>query len=152
MYAGGWPGFRGFREPQRSIFVVLADTGARIGEIKWLTWEDVDFKSNCLHIRPKDNWTPKTGNQRAIPMTQRVRNLLQKRKREFRWVFTAGKSKKYPTGGNQVSERRLLVSIKRVLKGLGIKGHLHTFRHAYISHALSNGVPEPVPFHRRARR
>ena len=132
------------REPQRSIFIVLANTGARIGEIKWLTWKDVDFRNNRLHIRPKDDWTPKSGDQRAIPTTDRVQRLLQKRQREFRWVLTAGKSKKYPRGGNQISERRLLVSLKRVLRKLGIEGHLHTFRHAYISHALSHGVPEPV--------
>lgn len=57
---------------------------------------------------------------------------------------TVGKSKKYPRGGNQFSARRLLVSLKRVLRKLGIEGHVHTFRHAYISHALSHGVPEPV--------
>lgn len=132
------------QEPQRSIYTVLADTGARIGEIKWLTWEDVDFKRNVLHIRPKDDWSPKTGDQRAIPMTDRVRKLLKERRRDHRWVFTAAPSKKYPNGDHQISERRLLRSLKRLLKRLKIEGHLHTFRHAFISHALSTGVPEAV--------
>lgn len=131
-------------EPQRSIYVVLADTGARIGEIKWLTWDDVDFRRNVLHIRSKDDWTPKTGDQRAIPMTDRVRRLLSSRRRAHRWVFTAAPSRTYPNGDHQISERRLLRSLKRLLKKLNIKGHLHTFRHAFISHALSTGVPESV--------
>ncbi|MCA9032134.1 MAG: tyrosine-type recombinase/integrase [Planctomycetaceae bacterium] len=130
------------REPQRSVYTVLADTGARIGEIKWLTWEDVDFERNVLRIRPKDNWSPKTGDQRAIPMSKRVRKMLKSRSRGFRWVFTAAPSKKYPKGGHQISERRLLRSLKRLLKRLNIRGHLHTFRHAFISNALSKGVPE----------
>ncbi len=132
------------QEPQRSIFTVLADTGARIGEIEWLTWDDVDFRRNVLHIRPKDDWIPKTGDQRAIPMTDRVARLLKSRPRQHRWVFTAGASKKYPQGGHRISERRLLCSLKRLLKRLGLAGHLHTFRHAFISHALSTGVPEAV--------
>lgn len=132
------------QEPQRSIYTVLADTGARIGEIKWLTWDDVDFRRNVLHIRPKDDWTPKTGDQRAIPMTDRVRKLLKGRRHEHRWVFTAAPSKKYARGDHQISERRLLRSLKRLLKLLHIPGHLHTFRHAFISHALSTGVPEAV--------
>ena len=131
-------------EPQRSVFTILADTGARIGEIEWLEWSDVDFQRNVLHIRAKDGWIPKTGNQRAIPMTDRVRRLLRSRRREHRWVFTAAPSRTYPNGDHQISERRLLRSLKRLLKKLNIKGHLHTFRHAFISHALSTGVPEAV--------
>ena len=131
-------------EPQRSIYTVLADTGARIGEIKWLTWDDVDFEQNVLHIRPKDDWTPKNGDQRAVPMSNRVSRLLKSHKRLHRWVLTAAASKKYPNGDHQISERRLLRSLKRLLKRLGIQGHLHTFRHAFISNALSSGVPESV--------
>ena len=42
----------------------------------------------------------------------------------------------------QVSERRLLQYLQRILKKIGLPGHLHTFRHAFISLALINGVPE----------
>lgn len=128
----------------RSILTVLADTGARVGEIKWLTWEDIDFERRLLHIRSKDDWTPKTGDSRVIPMTSRVYELLRARPREHRWVFTAAASTKYPCGDHQFSERRLLVALKRTLKRVGLIGHLHTFRHAYISHAVSMNVPEAV--------
>ena len=56
------------------------------------------------------------------------------------WVFT------FPAVGRyrdrQVSERRLLQYLQRILKKIGLPGHLHTFRHAFISLALINGVPE----------
>ena len=39
---------------QRPALIILADSGMRIGELIWLTWEDVDFERNVLHIRPKD--------------------------------------------------------------------------------------------------
>jgi integrase len=37
-----------------------------------------------------------------------------------------------------------LVALKRVLKTLALPGKLHTFRHTYISQALTRGVPEAV--------
>jgi site-specific recombinase XerD len=131
-------------EPHRSILTMLADTGARVGEIKWLTWDDVDFGHNVLHIRAKDGWKPKTGDRRAIPMTSRVKKLLNSRRRKTEWVFTAAPSRKYPNADHQFSERRLLQYLKRVLKPLGLKGHLHTFRHTFISHAISSGIPAEV--------
>jgi integrase len=132
------------REPQRLIFIALADSGMRIGELTFLTWHDVDFDHGVIHIRAKEEWKPKTGDQRAIPLTLRVRTMLESRPRGSRWVFTSEPSRRYPEGGHQVSERHLLVSLKRVLKKLGLVGHLHTFRHAFISHALTQGIPEAI--------
>lgn len=74
-----------------------------------MTWDDVDFESNVLHIRPKAGWKPKTGDARRVPMTDRVRTILAGRERDFLWVFTAAPSRKYPDGGNQISERRLII-------------------------------------------
>lgn len=129
-------------EPQKSIYLALADTGMRIGEVQWLTWGDVDFANNKIHIQPKDGWKPKSGDAREVPMTPRLRKMLAARPHTAQWVFTAGVSKKYPSGGNQISERRLLVSLKRLLKRLGLSeaGKLHTFRHSFISDALANGI------------
>ena len=42
--------------------------------------------------------------------------------------MTAPASKQYPRGDQPVSERRRLVCLKRVLRRLGLPGHLHTFR------------------------
>jgi integrase len=46
--------------------------------------------------------------------------------------------------GPPVSERRLLLFRKSILKKLGLRGHLHTFRHAFLSAALTSGIPETV--------
>ncbi len=131
-------------QPCQVALTVLADTGLRIGELKHLTWDDVDFLNNVLHVRPKEGWKPKTGDQRAVPMSARVRSLLEGLPRQFTWVLTASPSPKYPNGDHQVSERRLLKALKSILKKLGLRGHLHTFRHAFISRALTSGIPESV--------
>jgi integrase len=131
-------------QPCQPALTILADTGLRVGELKHLTWDDVDYVNNVLHVRPKDGWKPKTGDQRAVPMSPRVRALLEGLPQDSTWVVTAPPSPKYPNGDHQISERRLLKALKQILKNLGFKGHLHTFRHAFISRALTSGIPESV--------
>lgn len=75
-------------EMQKIAFTILADTGLRVGELQWLTWADVDSDRNVLHVRPKEGWTPKTGDQRAVPMSPRLRGLLASMARRSQWVVT----------------------------------------------------------------
>jgi len=44
----------------------------------------------------------------------------------------------------QIRQRRLLDYLKRLHKKLGLPGRLHTFRHTFISLALTRGVPEAM--------
>jgi integrase len=129
---------------QRPVFIMLAETGMRIGEVKFLTWDDVDFENGVVHIQAKDDWKPKTGDTRVVPMSPAARKMLAEQPRRAAWVFTAKASRKHPAGDHQVSEQRLLQHLKRVLKKLGLPGHLHTFRHSFISHALTQGIAEAV--------
>ena len=43
----------------------------------------------------------------------------------------------------QMSDRWLLATLKRTLKKLDMKGHVHTFRHSFVSHALVVGKVPP---------
>jgi site-specific recombinase XerD len=130
------------KPPYESPLIFLAETGTRVGEAKWLTHDDVDLERRLIHIRPKDGWKPKSGDQRAIPMTDRLFAMLSAIPKRGRWVFTARVTTRHPEVGRQISERRLLQYLKRVLKRLGYVGHLHTFRHSFISFAANTGVPE----------
>jgi integrase len=51
---------------------------------------------------------------------------------------------KMPRRWTQISDRRALCHLKTVLKQLKLEGHQHTFRHSFISHALTSGVPEAI--------
>ncbi len=123
---------------------LLAETGLRIGELQWLTWDDIDLGNNVVHVRPKRGWSTKTGNYRRVPLSGRAKETFCKLPRKWKWVVTAPASAKYPQGDRQISERRLLRVLKRLLKKLELNGHLHTFRHSFISRAVINGVPEAV--------
>jgi integrase len=130
--------------PHQAPLVFLAETGARVGEAKWLTWEDVDFERRLIHIRAKAGWKPKSGDERVVPMSDRVFDLLSALPHTSNWVFTARVTQRHPIVGRQISERRQLDYLKRLLKRLGLKGHLHTFRHSFISFAANSGVAERV--------
>ena len=134
------------RPPHRDALELLAETGMRIGEAKHLTWADVVLEgaSPVLHVRPKDGWKPKTGDIRAIPLSPRAVELLGSLSRHSKWVLTAPPRPSDPKGQRQISERRLLLHLKRLLARIGLPGHLHTFRHFFISHAASQAVPEAV--------
>jgi integrase len=131
-------------EPYRPIFTILADTGFRIGEVQFLTWDDVDLENNLLHVRAKEGWKPKDGDQRSVPMSTRVRAILEHLPRNSHWVVVAPASQKYPKGDHKNLDRRALRTLKRVLRRLGLKGKIHTFRHAFLSHALIRGTPEAL--------
>lgn len=131
-------------EAYRPYFTFLRETGCRAGEGKFLTWSDVDVKRGEILIRPKDDWKPKTGDQRRVPITARLAAMLQSQPHHGRWVFRAVPTSLHPDVCRQISERRALLALKRVLTGLKLNGHLHTFRHTYISQALSAGIPEAV--------
>ena len=48
-----------------SLVVFFAARAILRRELRHLTWEDVDFGRNVLHVRPKDGWQPKTGDKRV---------------------------------------------------------------------------------------
>lgn len=130
--------------PHRPSLVLLAETGMRVGELRWLSWDDVDLTLGVIKVQPKDDWKPKTGDQRVVPISATARAQLEALPRRARWVVTAAPSRFYADGKHQISDRRVLQYLKRVLKRLGLKGHVHTFRHAFISHALTHGTPEAI--------
>jgi integrase len=131
-------------EDIKPALTLLAETGMRFGELAWLTWDDIDLKANVLHIQPKEGWKPKTGDQRAVPLTPMVRQLLASLPRRWRWVVTMPASARCRRPGRQWTERRLLSALKGVLKKLELPGKLHTFRHTFISNALLQGTPVSV--------
>lgn len=77
-------------------------------------------------------------------MSPRLNTFLAGHPRSGRWVLTAAPTKKYPTTGPQISERRSLNALKRVLKKLKLQGKLHSFRHGFISRCLTLGIEESV--------
>ena len=128
------------RQPHQDLFRLLAWTGMRIGEVQYLTWDDVDFDNKVIKVQAKRDWKPKTGDARSIPMASEVIELLKRQPRRSEWVFSFPTDQRGPA--RQVRQRRLLDYLQRRLRELGLRGHLHTFRHTFISLALTRGTAE----------
>jgi site-specific recombinase XerD len=128
----------------KPALTLLAETGMRFGELQWLTWEDIDLETNLLTIQPKDDWKPKSGDRRALPLSAPAREVVESLPRGHRWVITMPPSARHPRSGRQWTERRLLAALQRVLKKLELPGKLHTFRHYFISNALLKGTAEAM--------
>jgi integrase/recombinase XerD len=128
------------------LFELLALSGLRIGEARWLTWKDVDLEtdgaSGVIHVRAKPGeWKPKDGDDRSIPLHPRLVRILALRPRKHRFVFTAKPSEAYPAGGHQISDRHVLASLKRILKRLKIADNtVHAFRHFFVRFCADHGV------------
>jgi integrase len=137
-----------------AVYQVLAETGMRIGEVVFLTWEDLDLDNRILYVREKPLmrggkcvgiWKPKTGEQRVVPLTQSLVELFRGLpRRRCPWVFSRPSRNSAKPGFTRINDRNVLSHLKDALKTLGLLGHLHTFRHSFISHALTRGVPEAV--------
>jgi integrase len=54
----------------RPMLQLLIFSGIRKGEMAHLEWEDIDFRNRLIQIRPKKDWSPKSGRPRSIPMNQ----------------------------------------------------------------------------------
>lgn len=138
-------------DPYLPLFRLLAATGLRIGEAKHLAWDDIDFENRVLLVRPKqisqkagDSWKPKTGDQRVVPLPPQVLEMLKSLPRRSRWVFGRPNQRRKAADTRPINDRNALAHLQAILKRLGFAGHLHTFRHSFISHALIRGVPEAV--------
>ena len=118
------------------IVKVLLNTGMRWGELQNLEWEDVDWNEKVLHIRIKEDWSPK-GEERKIPMNDAVSNILKSiipGSIQKPWVFTT-------KTGSQVRQQGTWTAFKLACRRAGIEdATLHSLRHTFASHLVMAGV------------
>jgi len=120
------------------VFLTLASTGLRLGELINLEWTDVGLERRLITIKVKDFWEPKNSKPRAIPMANKLVEVLKELKRDSRWVFTTRK-------GNQLNKNHLRERLVKVCMKIGIEpANIHTFRHTFASHLVMKGVDLPT--------
>jgi integrase len=109
------------------LVVVLVDTGLRLGEALALKYEDIDFKSNLISI-----WINKGDRPRSIPMTIRVREVLEARQ-------TLNAVKPFSVVQHQVHN-----AWRYVRKAMGLEHEKefipHALRHTCASRLVNKGI------------
>jgi integrase len=119
------------RQPRLQALLKLAlITGARIGELLTLAWEDC--QDGYLTF-----WNTKNGKVRRIPITDAIAALLASRPRIHPWVFTNSKTEKPYTTIRKVFERAL----ERAKLTTG-DVTVHTLRHTALSRMIEHGLDD----------
>lgn len=153
------------------LYQVALNTGMRVGELRALEWQDIDFKNRIIHVTGtlkhhkgkgylKD--TPKTrSSERDIPMLDSVYSVLKNRKRQQseqrlslgeRWQPHPGLDRLVFTNefGHPVCHDGLNQDIKRIEQSIREAGHSfehitpHTLRHTFATRGLENGIKPKV--------
>lgn len=147
-----------------SIFLTLAYTGVRIGELLALQWEDIDFINETIsinktlfrnenRIKEYELTTPKTNKSNRIILVDKIvleqlskiKFEQEKIKAEFpayydeHFIFTKMKG---DFAGYPESRRAIGFRLKRYLQKTGIAKNLtlHKFRHTHVSLLAEAGV------------
>lgn len=122
----------------KSLMVAMLYTGARIGELLWLDWKNVDLVRNHLSI-PK----LKNGEARGIPLHPRVVAALANLQHREGEVFRTddGKPYKRPKSIKDTSAgTRIATAFKAACRRAGIKDfRVHDCRHTWATwHYIAN--------------
>lgn len=136
--------FRLAGEPWRTLFIVLALTGMRAGEVLGLQWQDIDFERGIIQIR-RSVWqgrvqsTKSAGSAAPVGMPPNLSVVLAKYRgvgtvAPESFLFTTRNGR--PPSSNKVVEYRLWP----ILDALEIpRCGLHAFRHSLASLIIDAG-------------
>jgi integrase len=116
----------------RDFVICLLDTGCRQAEIAQLTWKQVDFTANTVHIIRE-----KTGREDILLMTKRLQDILRRRcehrgDHEFVFCNQDGGPRKYRSEALNCAYQRAALH--------DVKG-FHVLRHTHASRLAQAGVP-----------
>lgn len=117
----------------RIIIQILARTGIRLGELTYLSIEDIDLPNLRIVIRGRGEWIPKGGKERIARMDPKTASLVKKyigSRREGRLL--------------DVTPGTIRTIVKRIAKKAGIRNAEkmtpHKFRHFYAVDLLQRGI------------
>lgn len=133
--------FRGLDRPARTkkppYFFKKDEIEILVGELVLFEWDEFNFETKTINIKKKESRTEMKARPRSLPFHEKVMWAVQERKKlneHERLVFTT-------MDGKIFEAARLRHFLKRAMKKAGLhRGNLHTFRHTFASHLVSNGV------------
>ena len=121
-------------------FIIAYHTGMRAGEIHWLRWEQVDLEAGWLRLEPG---TTKNGRGRMIPLTEEVRDILQRWKDQTLLKYPACPWIVHFRGKRMQRVQKKLWD--KICDRVGLPGKLfHDLRRTAIRNMVRAGISERV--------
>ncbi len=124
------------------IVIIAFFSGMRLSEITNLTWRNVNLVTRIIAVGD-ENFATKSRNQRHIPMSEEVFELIMKnaevKRKVFKlkedYIFCKSDGKKFT--GDYISK-----CFKRACKAEGIDKsiHFHSLRHSFASNLAQKGI------------
>jgi integrase len=111
------------------MVVFLLNTGCRKGEALALQWENVDMATGVIGIAPSEEWQPKNGKARQVPISPALRPWLAFIERRTGYVFPNRSSKPYASWPKKQFDDAVAKA--------GLKGGPHRLRHTYATKFLA---------------
>lgn len=119
-------------------------TGARKCEVLFCWKEDLDFAAQIFHIKSERRRLKTIGSERLVPMVDQLRDVLNA------WLPYSGPSPYLFAGARMKAPwfhgapgYKPLDQVKKACERAGITGgHIHLFRHTWLTHAEGWGIPQ----------
>lgn len=124
-----------------ALYLFLGSTGCRIGEALNLTWENVEA-SPVKHVFFPET---KNGDEREVPISDEVWDLINQVPKRNRYVFTSVKGTGIAKDGtNALKAQEVNADLKKRAKLLKIKFnvHCHLFRHSWTTEMKLRNVAD----------
>jgi integrase len=140
------------------LFALALCTGMRLGEILALTWGDIDYINNVIHITKTQTYnidnkvdtgtTKTTAGKRDIPITPNIKQVLKKQREKMGNVYSIDFKNDnvfISLFGKTIYNSAINSEISRVVKRLNEKGYnmehftAHAFRDTFATRYLEQG-------------
>jgi integrase len=124
--------------PMRDLVITVLNTGARLGEIAFLEWRDVDWELGRIHLQSKPEYLLKDSEDRTVAANRLLLETLKSRLEELgdeqRWVFPS-------QNGGPFDRRNLLREFKIIAERAGIpSANWRTLRNTGLSALARSGA------------
>lgn len=116
-----------------AVIAFLLNTGCRKGEAIALEWKHVDRARGLIRIEPSEEWQPKDGEARQIPISDELLPYLVQRRKTDRFVFPSRRSTRFAFWPQRAFDRARTAA--------GLTGGPHATRHTFATHFLA-GNPD----------
>lgn len=142
------------KQKYRLIYLLILETGLRIGEATGLKWEDIDFNEKCLYVKRNIVLNKKTKELevhegktqkaiRRIPLTIKAIDILLEQKKNMpniinkNWVGYIFIFR----DGNIAKSANVYATLKSIVKTMGMNEiSVHSLRHTFATRCIEAGM------------